>query len=147
VGFARADNPQKAAAEAKGLGDIERKLRAANNTYWADQVAILHHEADGWVAQASKDPEAARRHLTAAADLEDSLEKLPLTPGPILPAREQLAEFLLISNRPAEALDQFERSLRESPKRRNAVQGASQAAEQMGNKAKAGEYQALLKQM
>jgi tetratricopeptide (TPR) repeat protein len=144
LGFARAGGPTKAEAEAKSLVEMEGKLRAAKNSYWADQVAILRHETDGWIAQACGDLAGARRHLTAAADLEDSLEKLPLTPGPIVPAREQLGELLLASGQSAEALGEFERSLKESPGRRNALQGAAQAAKQSGNKAKAEQYRAAL---
>ena len=147
LGFARTGDPTRAAAEVKGMDGLERTLRQANNPYWADQVAILHHEADGWIAQASGDTTAARQHLMAAADLEDSLEKLPLTPGPIVPAREQLGELLLASRQPAEALEQFERSLKESPGRRNGLDGAAEAAMQSGNRAKAEQYRASLKKM
>ena len=33
--------------------------------------------------------------MRAAADLDDATEKHPVTPGAILPAREQLGELLL----------------------------------------------------
>jgi hypothetical protein len=36
-----------------------------------------------------------RRRLTAGADAEDVVEKLPLTPAPIVPALDQLRELLL----------------------------------------------------
>jgi hypothetical protein len=39
------------------------------------------------------------------------MEKLPLTPGPIVPAREQLGELLLQMNQPSDALQQFEAAL------------------------------------
>ncbi len=42
-----------------------------------------------------------------AADQEDALEKLPVTPGPIVPAREQLAELLLAQKRAKEAVQEF----------------------------------------
>jgi len=147
LGYARGGDPTKAAAEANGIVDIERKLRDADNSYWADQVAILRNEANGWIAQAKGDSATARRHLSAAADLEDSLEKLPLTPGPIVPAREQFGELLLASRQPADALKQFERSLKESPGRRNALEGALHAAQQSGDKAKAAQYEASLRQL
>ena len=62
-----------------------------------------------------------------AADLEASTEKHPVTPGAILPAREQLAEMLLGYGRRAEALKEAERVLREAPSRRNAMQLVAEA--------------------
>jgi len=53
--------------------------------------------------------------LRKAADLEDSMDKSPVTPGSIPPAREMLGDFLLATNRPQEALDAYERSLKDSP--------------------------------
>ena len=144
VGLARSGDATKATAAAKEMEDIERRLRQANNNYWADQVAILRQEADGWMAHAAGDSAAARRKMMAAADLEDSIEKLPLTPGPIAPAREQLGELLLATRQPTEALQQFERSLKESPGRRNALEGAAEAARQAGNKAKVEQYKATI---
>jgi len=165
IGFARADNPAsvelasaqlgsaqlvtaqlvRAKLEAQQLVDLERQLRAAGNQYWADQVAIQLAEANGWIALASGDSLAARHFLTTAADLEDSIEKLPLTPGPIVPAREQLGELLLQTRQPAEALAQFERSLQESPGRRNALQGALQASQQANLPEKVAKYQFAVK--
>jgi hypothetical protein len=41
--------------------------------------------------------------IREAADKEDSIEKLPVTPGPIVPAREQLGELLLEQEHPEQA--------------------------------------------
>ena len=48
-----------------------------------------------------------RGSLRAAADDEDAIEKLPVTPGPIIPAREQLGYLLLEQNRPSDASNEF----------------------------------------
>lgn len=53
--------------------------------------------------------------MAAAADEEGALEKLPLTPGPVVPAREQLGELFLELNRPTEALGAFNAALALSP--------------------------------
>ena len=45
--------------------------------------------------------------MRASADEEDAIEKLPVTPGPIVPAREQLGYLLLEQNQPALALKEF----------------------------------------
>ena len=51
-----------------------------------------------WSAQADGKPDEAVALMRAAADEEDAIEKLPVTPGPILPAREQLGDLLLEQN-------------------------------------------------
>jgi hypothetical protein len=85
--------------------------------------------------------------MTSAADFEDSIEKLPLTPGPIVPAREQLGELLLQLKQPAEALQQFEATLQQSPGRRNALLGAKTAAELSKNQEKTLLYDAELRKL
>ena len=85
--------------------------------------------------------------MRAAADLDDATEKHPVTPGAILPAREQLGELLLELVRPAEALAEFENSLRRAPKRFAGVHGAARAARLAGKTEQArGHYAALLEQ-
>jgi len=78
--------------------------------------------------QAEQKPEEAAALLRSAADDEDAIEKLPVTPGPILPAREQLGSLLIEQNHPRQALQEFEASLRNAPGRRGALEGATQAA-------------------
>ena len=55
--------------------------------------------------------------------------------GQILPAREQLAELLAELGRPADALAEFENSLKNYPNRFNAHFGAGRAAEKAGQPA------------
>jgi tetratricopeptide (TPR) repeat protein len=94
----------------------------------------LLKSAEGWRALKAGDAGSAVVALIAAADEEDALEKLPLTPGPIVPAREQLGELLLQLNRPKEALAAFEAALALAPGRRNAIQGASTASAAVGGR-------------
>jgi hypothetical protein len=94
IGAARLGKVQDATLESGKLREAESKLRAAGSNYWADQVSIQASEVDAWIAAAKGDGSAARKLMTKAADFEDSMEKLPLTPGPIVPAREQLGELL-----------------------------------------------------
>jgi tetratricopeptide (TPR) repeat protein len=49
-----------------------------------------------------------------------------------IPAREMLAEMLLLSGQPTEALTQYRQSLSSDPNRFNALLGAEQAAQQSG---------------
>jgi tetratricopeptide (TPR) repeat protein len=67
--------------------------------------------------------------MRAAADHEDATEKLPVTPGAIVPVREMLGELLLKLNQPRSALEAFETTLRATPERFNALYGAAHAAQ------------------
>jgi tetratricopeptide (TPR) repeat protein len=78
-------------------------------------------------------PEAAIAKLRTAADEEDAVDKLPLTPGPIVPAREQLGELLLDLKRADQALREFRTALAFAPRRRGALVGAMAAAGQLGD--------------
>lgn len=72
--------------------------------------------------------------MREAADLEDSVDKHPVTPGAVLPARELLGEMLLQLEKPQEALEAYEASLRSSPHRLNSLYGAARAAEASGDR-------------
>lgn len=69
--------------------------------------------------------------LRQAAEREALTEKAPVTPGPLAPARERLAEALLEAG-DAAALAEFERVQQPEPDRFRAVSGAARAAEQAG---------------
>jgi hypothetical protein len=84
-------------------------------------------------------PFFARRQMK-----EDAVEKVPVTPGPIVPAREQLGELLLELKRPEEALREFQSALAFAPGRRGALVGAITAADQLGNTQTAAQLRAKL---
>ena len=75
--------------------------------------------------------------MRAAAALEDSTEKHPVTPAPVVPARELLGDLLLDVNQPAQALVEFEASAGRDPNRLNGLLGAARAAELSSDAAKA----------
>ena len=126
LGLARSGRAAAARAEIAGLRQIEEQLRTSGNNYWATQVGILTREVMAWSAQADKKPDEAAALMRAAADEEDAIEKLPVTPGPVVPAREQLGSLLLEQNHPGPALKEFETALANAPGRRGAMQGAAQ---------------------
>jgi tetratricopeptide (TPR) repeat protein len=134
LGLAHTGHASEADAEIKTLQQIEKQLRAAGDEYWAVQVGILTQEVAAWSANTKKKPEQAAELLRAAADAEDAVEKLSVTPGPILPAREQLGYLFLHQNRPALALKEFHRALANAPGRRAAVQGIERASANSGPK-------------
>lgn len=69
--------------------------------------------------------------------LEDTTDKHPVTPGPILPAHEQLGDLLLELGKPAEALVEYRADLAASPNRLNGVYGEARAARLAGDRAAA----------
>jgi tetratricopeptide (TPR) repeat protein len=70
--------------------------------------------------------------MTEAAELEAATPKHAVTPGPTLPAYEQLGDLLLEQDRAAEALAAYERSLQLYPQRFNSLLGAARAARASG---------------
>jgi len=136
VGRARTGNIDGAQAEITRLIQLEKDSQSLHENYWAEQVRIQELAASGWYAQANGESAAAETELRRAADLEDALEKRPVTPGPVTPAREQLADLLLTQGHAKEALAEYEASLRSSPGRRAALTGARDAAKKLGDEKK-----------
>jgi len=134
MGLARSGRTAEARMEVDRLRQIEEQLRTSGNNYWATQVGILTREVMAWSAQADRKPDEAAALMRASADEEDAVEKLPVTPGPIVPAREQFGDLLLEQNHPGPALKEFETALANAPGRHGALQGTAHAAELSGQK-------------
>ena len=75
--------------------------------------------------------------LRRAAAREDATEKHVVTPGPILPAREILADLLLASGKADEALREYEAVLAKEPNRYRPTLGAARAARSAGDQDRA----------
>jgi tetratricopeptide (TPR) repeat protein len=146
IGQARTGHPRSSDADVDRLDACLREVRPAGNVYWATQTDALLKEAQAWRLAADGDAESALVSLRAAADEEDAVEKLPVTPGPIVPAREQLGELLLELNRSEQALQEFRTTLALAPGRRGALVGAAAAAERLGNAQAAAQFRAQLTQ-
>jgi hypothetical protein len=127
LGFARSGHVEEAQKESATLRGIEERLRSEGNDYWATQVSIMEREVAAWTAEAAKDPDSAAAILSRAADEEDAIEKLPVTPGPIVPAREQLGQLFLEQGNRALAARAFATALVNAPGRRGAVRGAAES--------------------
>jgi tetratricopeptide (TPR) repeat protein len=108
-------------------------LVEAKNDYWARQVEIQRQVAAAWLTLAEGRREQALKLMRAAADLEGSTEKHPVTPGTIAPARELLGEMLVEMNQPEQALKEFEASQRVDPNRFRTLYGAGRSAELAGD--------------
>jgi len=124
----------------EALQEIRDRLTQANEGYWAEQVDIQRQEATAWLALMAGRTKEAVAEMRAAAEREDRTEKSAVTPGPVAPARELLGEMLLQVNEPAQALKEFEATLKKEPNRFRAMHGAGSAAELSGNRAAAKKY-------
>ncbi len=125
----RSGHPQDADGDFASLTTCLHQLQASGSSYWATQVEILQKQAEAWRLLAKRKPAEATQRMRSAADEEDAIEKLPVTPGPIIPAREQLGEMLLELDQPRDALREFQAALVASPGRRGALTGVARAAE------------------
>jgi predicted Zn-dependent protease len=137
LGAARSGNLAQARDDHARLAALRDGLLAAKVGYWADQVDIQRLLVAGWIARAEGRNDDALQLVRAAADREDATEKHPVTPGPIVPARELLGELLLDLGRPADALRELEASQRREPNRLHGYYFAARAAELAGDTGKA----------
>jgi tetratricopeptide (TPR) repeat protein len=144
AGAARLGDLETARAAVAKLAPIQSTLAGQEGFDWATQVEIQRRAAAGWRARAEAKDEEAVALLRSAADLEDTTDKHPVTPGSVLPAREQLADLLAELGRPGAALTEYEASLRTAPARFRSFWGAAQAAAQAGNATQAKIYYAKL---
>ena len=140
VGAARSGKPDLAKASIEQLNALHDKEVQAKDAYWSTQLDIQRQTAQAWVLWAEGKKDEGLRALAAAAALEDTTDKSAITPGPIAPARELLGEMLLQLNQPAEALKEFEATLKKEPNRFRAVAGAAKAASLAADRAKARTY-------
>ena len=122
------------AAEASGV----------NVGMWANRLEMQRRGVEAWLALAEGREEEALALMHSAADLEDSGDKPPITPGAVVPARELLGEMLLEVERPADALAEFEGALEATPNRFRSLYGAARAAELAGDIERARQYYAQL---
>jgi tetratricopeptide (TPR) repeat protein len=145
LGAARTGKLDAAKADVAKLAELSGKLRDAKDAYWSEIVDIQRQVAAAWVLAAEGKHDEALKAMSAAADAEDRTEKHPVTPGPLAPARELYGVMLLERGMAKEALVAFETTKAKEPNRFHGYAGAAQAAEKLGDKAKAREnYQRLI---
>ena len=144
LGAARTGNVEAARKGLQELASLRDALVQVKETYWADHVEIQQEVTAAWLTLAEGKKEEALEKMRAAADHENATDKHPVTPGVILPARELLGEMLLELKQPAQALGEFEATLRAAPNRFNAFAGAARAAGLSGDREKAKDYYAKL---
>jgi tetratricopeptide (TPR) repeat protein len=133
LGAARSGNAAAARGEIAHLDDIETRLKAAKNDYWADQTRIQKEAAEAWVAFTDGQRDAAIAAMRQAADLDDASEKNVAMENKLLPIRVLLGELYMQAGMPREALIEFEASDRVMPNRFRTIAGAAAAARAIGS--------------
>jgi hypothetical protein len=134
IGAALAGDAEAARAEQARLKNLREATKPA---YWVEQVDIQADIVAALVLCAEDNAQGCVEALRGAAAREDATEKHVVTPGPILPAREILADVLLQEDRPEEALVEYEAVLNKEPNRYRVVAGAAKAAQAAGKTEKA----------
>jgi hypothetical protein len=140
LGAARSGAPASATADLSRLAELQKALAGKGDAYWAEQARIQHEIGTAWVEYASGRQAAGLARLQRAADAEDATDKSAVSPGPIAPARELLADMLLDMNRHADALAAYEAVMNKERGRFRATYGAAVAAARAGQAAKARDY-------
>lgn len=142
MGNARSGNVDAARKDVAALVEIERSL---TDPYWKGQAEIKRLEAEAWFRFAEGSPEQGLQLARDAAAKEDATDKNPVTPGALIPAHEVIADLLFESKDYAGAAQEYQESLKTSPKRFHALYGAARSAELAGDIANAKKhYQELL---
>lgn len=148
IGAARSGDAASARKEVDELSAIRQQLLEIKGDYdWGKQIDIQRLIASAWLQYGEGNHDEALRLARSAADLDDATEKHPVTPGSILPAREQLGEMLLELKQPAAALQEFETSFHSTPNRFNGLYGAARAARLAENQKSAKAYYGKLLQL
>ena len=133
LGAARSGQPAAARAEMAHLDEIEAKLAAAKDEYWAGQTRIQKQTVAAWLAFAEGRRDEAIVAMRQAADLDDASEKNVAMENKLVSVRAMLGELYLAAGMNKEALPEFEASLKSTPNRFRSIAGAAAAARANGS--------------
>ncbi len=139
LGAAQTGDLVAARASEARMGVLRDDAEQAGEQAFARYIEIDRLVLAGWIAHAEGQSEAAAARMREAADVEASVQKHPVTPGALYPPYESLG-YLLLPERPSEALDAFAASLEIWPKRYHSLLGAARAARGSGDAARAKRY-------
>lgn len=144
LGAARSGKIDAARNDLARLQSLREMMTAIKLDYWAGQADFQIKAVRAWLAVAENRNNEALRLMHEAAEAEETSDKHPVTPGNVAACRQLLGEMLLELDRPAQALAEFERSLKRDPGRFRSIYGAGRAAEMSGNREAAHRYYARL---
>ncbi len=127
LGAARIGDLGLAENERDRIMERAQALHEADDAYWAYMTEALGKAVEAWILYERGETEDALALMGEAADLEDSMDKHPTTPGEVLPVRELYGDLLLKEGRTDEAAVAFQASLDRTPNRANALAGLERA--------------------
>ena len=116
------------------------EVKKSPDAYIAEYMDTGRDEIRAWIAFAEEKNDDAAKIMHSVADKQDEYGKGEVE----IPAREMLADILLESDHPQEALAEYEHSMKIDPNRFNGLYGAAQAAQMAGQPAAAQKYYAQL---
>lgn len=145
LGAARSDRLERARKELEVIERLREGLPPATLPYWREQVQVHVEAVRSWILLAEGKEAEALELAASAADREDAVDKHPVTPGEVLPARELYADMLLETGHFPHSLEQYQAVLSGSPNRLNALLGAAAAAGGAGNADLREEYRDIVR--
>ena len=145
IGAARSGQLDAAKQEVKIISAIQREMPPTTLTYWREQVQVHIDAISAWIDVAEGNVAQGLERAKAAADLEDAVDKHPVTPGEVLPSRELYADLLYEVGRPVDALREYVAVLNNSPNRLNGLRGAAAAAAASSQKDIAEQFRAIIR--
>jgi hypothetical protein len=142
IGEARGGHAEQARHEIAQLENIQKKLAAEKKHQRGGYEGVTDELAlsRAWLAHAEGHHDEAVRLLRSVAGKEEG--EAEASQG--IPAHEMFGDMLLEDGRAAEALTEYETSLKSDPGRFDSLYGAAQAAEKSGKLDKANQYYAEL---
>lgn len=144
IGSARNEQTQKARQELEKINDLLASLPEATPAYFRTEVEVHAESVESWILLTEGDTKEALSLAAAAADREDEVDKHPVTPGEVLPARELYADMLYEVGNDEQSLKQYQAVLAVAPNRLNALLGAVRAATRIGDAKLAGQYRSIV---
>jgi tetratricopeptide (TPR) repeat protein len=140
LGAARSGDAAAAHVEIDALNALSAKLKQANDPYWPVVIDAQRMAVEAWVAHLEGRHEDALRIAAEAADKEETVEKHPITPGPLIPARELQGDILMLHGKSAEALAAYQKTIAREPNRERTLYRAAKAARAAGQNDVAKKY-------
>jgi tetratricopeptide (TPR) repeat protein len=130
IGAARSGNLEQARKDVAQLETLQKKLEPGKKKDEGDYEGVSQELtiAQAWLAHAEDHDDEAVRLLRTIADKEEG--EAEASQG--IPAHEMIADILLESKHPEQALAEYETSLKNDPGRFDSLYGAAMAATSTG---------------
>ncbi|MDB6164964.1 MAG: hypothetical protein JWQ83_104 [Lacunisphaera sp.] len=144
IGRARGGDLAGARQAIARMRQLAEATTEAKFDYYRMHLELQLQAATAWVTFGEGRKDEALALLRRVAKAEDELGKSPVSPGALVPVREQLGDMLLATGQPRDALAEFEAALKIYPARYRGLYGAALAAEKAGDARTARIYYARL---